>query len=467
MGGLLRKDGDEGEVGSTGSTTTTGTDTKVGEEGSDPLVDSLVETQPTTGTDAPPPDAPKKPGFFEKLKQKAEQKKVEKQVKLQAEAPDKFDAAVGEKKWSTAGSQLLVMPIAAALSKWAAATKDQRTEIGKALRTKKPSGGNVADSLKKLAQATDESEPYAVKYLFSARFHMMASRSHMDDGGTTWTKAGLMRSWDVLELLPQKNTSKNMFLKNWTRYAAASGEGFYGAVGILYSEAAMGYKDDTEIGTKVNTQDAVDSPFHGKNEFDNTCRHEVGHAVDKKIGGARRLASKSENGGWKSHGSGGKSLVKTLVSKSAGAINGLPDKAKSAVIQVLADAMDAGTTDVANPVKQALIDNGVKKTQVHTAVLADPALKTVTDNGRDKSPWYNNPDGGVIVDGRVYQESYPGKWTSYLQSARDRKVSRYQWRADGEWFAEVYATYFLPGDGPQKLAAVDPASATWFGKNVA
>ena len=49
----------------------------------------------------------------------------------------------------------------------------------------------------------------------------------------------------------------------------------------------------------------------------------------------------------------------------------------------------------------------------------------------------------VQVGGRVYQESYAGKWNSYDLAARQKGISSYQFRADGEWFAELYAAYNL------------------------
>ena len=36
-------------------------------------------------------------------------------------------------------------------------------------------------------------------------------------------------------------------------------------------------------------------------------------------------------------------------------------------------------------------------------------------------------------------------WASYATESRDRSVSKYQFRAPQEWFAEAYATYYEPG----------------------
>jgi hypothetical protein len=46
------------------------------------------------------------------------------------------------------------------------------------------------------------------------------------------------------------------------------------------------------------------------------------------------------------------------------------------------------------------------------------------------------------VNGRVYHESYPGEWVSYNLEARKQGITGYQFRAPGEWFAELYAAYY-------------------------
>jgi len=54
-------------------------------------------------------------------------------------------------------------------------------------------------------------------------------------------------------------------------------------------------------------------------------------------------------------------------------------------------------------------------------------------------------------NGRAFHLSYPGpknqtdqnSWVSYKAEAKKHAVSHYQWRAPGEWFAELYAHYFM------------------------
>lgn len=78
----------------------------------------------------------------------------------------------------------------------------------------------------------------------------------------------------------------------------------------------------------------------------------------------------------------------------------------------------------------------------HAAVAWCKDARSNKDNGL----W----DGGdsaakkhVLKDGRVYQQAYSQKWFSYDFSARTKRVNNYQFRAEGEWFAEIYAIYYM------------------------
>jgi hypothetical protein len=69
-------------------------------------------------------------------------------------------------------------------------------------------------------------------------------------------------------------------------------------------------------------------------------------------------------------------------------------------------------------------------------VLAWHAIVT-----NEKLWWNQAQTDQVTIKGRVYQEAYKGTWVSYLASARSKGLTGYQFRAPGEWFAELYAGY--------------------------
>ena len=83
-------------------------------------------------------------------------------------------------------------------------------------------------------------------------------------------------------------------------------------------------------------------------------------------------------------------------------------------------------------------------------------------NGAHGGLWDKGKAGANnhAVGTKVYQESYAGKWVSYDVDARSHEVSDYQFRAAGEWFAEIYAAYY------QKLLPPSHVDAKWFKADV-
>lgn len=71
-------------------------------------------------------------------------------------------------------------------------------------------------------------------------------------------------------------------------------------------------------------------------------------------------------------------------------------------------------------------------------------------------PWQRDISGGKIAGKDASQEAYKGdtKWWRYDKGARaDTRVTDYQWRAPGEWFAELYAiSWFKKVEPPSAVA---------------
>ena len=63
------------------------------------------------------------------------------------------------------------------------------------------------------------------------------------------------------------------------------------------------------------------------------------------------------------------------------------------------------------------------------------------------------PDCDAITIGaRIYHEAYARHWVSYLAAARSKGLTGYQFRAPGEWFAELYAGWKTKKLGPKHPA---------------
>ena len=200
------------------------------------------------------------------------------------------------------------------------------------------------------------------------------------------------------------------------------------------------------------TQDSEGVPLHGVNRFDKVVRHEIGHAVDAQIGFMDSYGSKTHFGGWEKYGSDWEQVLDIIIAE-----HGLPEGVTTARAE-LENAMRAGTRS--NKWSEFMRFILSEELEDHPAVECIKA-------GLDGSPWYN-ADPGALVGGRRYVLSYKNNWTSFQASTHAQKVSKYQFRAPGEWFAEAYAAYYDPasnGDG-ELLKQVNPKAKTEFDTKV-
>ena len=314
--------------------------------------------------------------------------------------------------------------------------------------------------LKSMFEKTPDGELTTLTKLFEARFNVDVGHAQSSTKtGTDFDAVGLRRCWEVLEPLPANHVEGNAWLEHWTRYTGGgSGSGYYSRG---RKESAVAYDPD-KINNENGAADPGD-PLYRVIRFNKVVRHEIGHAVDPKVNGSSTMCAMDKNGAWENHGTPNTALATKLVNEADGDIKGWDNASeKTKIIAALVDAMKG--EDLNAKLDDAGFDSAAK-----TKINGDAAAKTARTCGPGKSPWYKLDDGGVDIGGRHYQVSYGTTWVSYLKAARDKKVSTYQWRAPGEWFAEVYATYYEPdGDGNPGtiLDGTDPDAKQWFDDNV-
>jgi hypothetical protein len=166
----------------------------------------------------------------------------------------------------------------------------------------------------------------------------------------------------------------------------------------------------TPINTKVKT------PY-----FDWATLHEVGHAVDDKTGFMKNNGKNSQFGGW------AKESLDTVAKAGADHF-----KWDQAYVKLKLQGKDATVSDECKKLKdwqdiQRNVDKWCKE-------ISKPEKRGLWWDGRKSSD--------NAIGSRVYHESYDGSWVSYELAARSKGIHAYQFRAPGEWFAELYAAYY-------------------------
>lgn len=152
--------------------------------------------------------------------------------------------------------------------------------------------------------------------------------------------------------------------------------------------------------------------------------HEVGHGVDDSKAFMARNLSKPAFGSWVEHG---------------------------ADMQAVADVVGPHFKFYSTPEqKEYVLSTLLSKPTTTPPIPAAPGdwakakqdfddWFEIASNG---DPWWSQSKSDAItIGGRIYQQAYTRNWVSYAASARSKGLTGYQFRAPGEWFAELYAGY--------------------------
>lgn len=210
--------------------------------------------------------------------------------------------------------------------------------------------------------------------------------------------------------------------------AMHEGEAKTTAIYAISQEVELGPQDDA-----VKCEDGEPVTYFGWNTL-----HEVAHAVDDRIGFMDRHDGESNDsyGGWISYQSN--------VMPIARAIAGEFDFDAAYVAEFMARGKKS-----APPIPEPVGCDAEEwdRRRRDCEIWVNRARK-----GND--PWATKISADACTIGnRVYHEAYKNDWVSYLASARAKGVSGYQFRAPGEWFAELYAAFHSG-----KLKNTHPAS---------
>ncbi|MFD2417504.1 hypothetical protein [Amycolatopsis pigmentata] len=191
-----------------------------------------------------------------------------------------------------------------------------------------------------------------------------------------------------------------------------------------------------------------------------TVRHEVGHAVDQKVGWEENLAAEVRFGGWQSYGLTTEIQVAGAILAKAG-LTGVTFTGHQTAAESLAPLLRPG--EVAQRLDDGTFDRFLRRfNPAPTPAQRQRVLGFLRT--AISVPW-TFPDGGATaleVNGRVYHIDQYDTWVSYLRAQRAAyKISNYQYSSPKEWFAEAYSAYFNTKK-PGLRQQINPQALEWF-----
>lgn len=263
--------------------------------------------------------------------------------------------------------------------------------------------------------------------------------------GKSMTTKYLPRLYKVLGMVPDSHTLSNDMLAtiNRTRTKVdTSGDYSGGHINLKAPRTGIG-DAMVSFGAWILPEKLIGKQLPGGvSQFDQLTLHEVGHAVDDKKKFMDGKAGSVTFGGWQTHKV---EEVAKVLGDALGFFDDFADLGKPFLQAYLTAVLQKKKVQEDTTVTAALPGGAKadwKKLAKHAAV--DHA-ENIRLKGESKGLWDRGDAAAAkyALGGSVFQESYGGKWVSYALSARSAKVTDYQFRADGEWYAEAYAAFFL------------------------
>jgi hypothetical protein len=304
--------------------------------------------------------------------------------------------------------------------------------------------------------ANDPNELAVCKAIIEARFGVKI------EVGEEFKAKSLPRIGKMLARVPDWQTKQSKqkpdgspaekSLKTLTYQSEPSSKGNY----YSSSRKMIALQDMTEKGTNDEHTLVADSGKVVKTSyFDFTTLHEIGHAVDDRVKFMSSRMEKDGFGKWKKETfeSVLGSFLPTLVTDCTGGAK----KAQAADLEaMLTDLIKTGNCTKPANATAKLGSLFAEWDQIQNHAVVVKCKEGVYTKAK---PWNKGKAHADAVEfgGRVYQEAYDNDWYSYALADRATTgVTKYQWRAPGEWFAEIYALYYL-----NKLSRSHPMSG-WF-----
>jgi hypothetical protein len=255
-----------------------------------------------------------------------------------------------------------------------------------------------------------------------------------------WTFDSIRQCWIVMERLPPEQVTQNKKFMHLLRNSAkGNGEAYFWGKDVVMGVSST----DNIAGDTVPTDQLVyqaggqapGSAAVNVNYFNATLRHEIGHAVDRDLGIMDRMRETQQCGNWVKYGSYD-SFVDAIIRQFPTGMSGhgYPDEGKYKKAMRRAVSKHKTFTDALKDVDSSL-----------AAVQAGPVAVVWEPRNWDAKPqpWYS--DKWVTAGTRNFQCAYgddDSLWSFDASHMSRTRVTEYQWRAPGEWFAECYQVYY-------------------------
>jgi len=322
-----------------------------------------------------------------------------------------------------------------------------------------------------LAEIFFGSEPReagTMRVAFSLRFNLRLGADLTPVCGVrylAWDAPGLMRAWRALEQLPSSHVVGGDTLDHFARFdGQASGwySGEESAIGMAYEWREVLTLNGAY--TEAQSNPDASSEAEAYNYFDSMVRHEIGHAVDAALHVSDTYGRTPAGGGWDTHGGTPELAAESLL--AAVGVVGLPEH-RALALRTSITALINANLDTSSDLQCGGTAATVWSMEVFRQQFADlqdaPYFHELVEQLRAIHADGSGQAGARApreVGGRCFIRGYAGYLISFDGPAYARRVSDYQFRAPGEWFAEAYAAYFNP-DHPGGAALKSRDPTTW------
>ncbi|MDQ3364780.1 MAG: DUF4157 domain-containing protein [Myxococcota bacterium] len=343
-------------------------------------------------------------------------------------------------------------------------------------------GERTSANLKKwFDPATGESVISTLELMASVRFgttvggtggpgQSAAGGVHASKPISPWTAEGLRKAWQIMERMPPGQIESNPALLHLLRQSGSNG-GYYAG-----RDTSAGWDNSAVIGLAGPTGAVMsgDAVYGGTMpKFNETLRHELGHAVDNQLTIMAAVQGEAWAGAWQNHGTP-TAWVDAMIAAGGGLnAHGYPASDIGDYRAAMIRAATNGTLFLTelNAIRAA-------KSPAQPPVAAAPTTGPVSVLN-NLATWHHSSafwsaNAWQPQNERNFVRGYgdANHWWSFANAKLAQKATNYQFRAPKEWFADAYAVYYAEQEaGPDVpvgglLRSKDPDAANFMATQI-